>query len=283
MSINFSSLVLLSQRLSWQDLQAPERSAFAHFYVSGLHRIRNVRCSSGGFVVFWYGVWLCRVGWQSCVKNAGEGHLALVMGLVLLGAWYVFQDVENGLYFWITVLIRDRVVVTGQMIFSDIAVIWTMSWESFGDSNVLEWVTVIWVYFVGVVVSAKIYFSICERIIGCRFEDCWRTFLSWWDASVFDTIVISFLIRFGRVCVLVSSWLIVSYLTAWMSLQGESSISDSDEAYRELMVALFVYVLVAYCLVRLFVSDCGMSARLDQREVWYEKGIGANRKSDFVA
>jgi len=52
-----------------------------------------------------------------------------------------------------------------------------------------------------------------------------------------------------------------------MSLQGESSISDSDEAYRELMVALFVYVLVAYCLVRLFVSDCGMSARLDQREV----------------
>jgi len=87
-----------------RDLSLPISTAF--------YPISNVGCRSGVFVVLRYVIWVSRVRWQSCVKGAVECHLVFVMGIVLLGAFYVFQDVWVRHYLWIAVLIRDRVVVT---------------------------------------------------------------------------------------------------------------------------------------------------------------------------
>jgi len=63
----------------------------------------------------------------------------------------------------------------------------------------------------------------------------------------------------------VFSWLIVS-VTSGMSIQGESSISDSVRHIRVLIFSLLVESLDAYCLVLLLLSHCEMSARLEARE-----------------
>jgi len=71
--------------------------------------------------------------------------------------------------------------------------------KSPGDSDFKEWVTVIWICFVGFVVFEKICLSFCDGIFMSRFEDCRRAFLSGWDASAFAAIIIRFQIRFGRI------------------------------------------------------------------------------------
>ena len=179
--------------------QHPMDHSLSFSYVAGFHPISNVWCSSGVCVVFWYVVKLSHGRWHSCVKGAVECQLVVVMVLVFFGACYVLQDVWVWHYFYIAVLIRDRVVVTCWMIFRDLFVERAVSWKSFGDSHVKEWVTVIRIFFVGIVLFQKILFSCCDCNSGSLFKDCRRALLPWWDASAFVVIIIRSYIRFGRV------------------------------------------------------------------------------------
>jgi len=61
-------------------------------------------------------------------------------------------------YFWIAVLISDRVVVTCWMIFSDLSIERAVSWKVFGDGDVKDWIAVIWIFLVEIVLFEKIWF-----------------------------------------------------------------------------------------------------------------------------
>jgi len=190
-----------------------------------------LRISINGWLILGLGFRLRRGWWHGCVKGAVKCHLVFVVVLVWFCASYVLQDVWVWHYFWIVVLIRDRVVVTCWMILSDLSVERAVSWKLFGDGHVKDWIAVIWIFFVGIVLFEKIclpfslgFLGLALKAEGGRFcSDRMRVLLS---SSSSD-----FASELDEFCLSACSWVTALLLSFWVSERRESSTSYSDEAY----------------------------------------------------